>query len=57
MTYDRTDWIKSSQSTNNANCVEVRFAAKSTAVRDSKNPDGPTLSFDPIEWAAFLRRQ
>jgi hypothetical protein len=24
------------------------------AVRDSKNPDGPALAFNPAGWAAFI---
>lgn len=55
MTYDRTGWFKSSRSTDNANCVEIRFAVDTTDIRDSKNPDGPRLSFARSEWASFLR--
>jgi len=35
-------WRKSSRSAPEANCVEVAHTL--TAVRDSKNPDGPTLT-------------
>jgi Domain of unknown function (DUF397) len=47
-------WRKSSASSSNANCVEVRGQGDVVDVRDSKNPDGPVLSFGPDEWAAFV---
>jgi uncharacterized protein DUF397 len=34
-------------------CVEVAVGDV-VLVRDSKNPDGPVLSFDASEWSAFL---
>ena len=37
-------------------CVEVADLGTGTAVRDSKNPAGPALSFGRIEWAAFADR-
>jgi hypothetical protein len=49
-----TQWSKSSYSSSNANCVEVRGQEKRVGVRDSKNPDGPVLSFGPEEWDAFI---
>ncbi len=39
----------------NNTCVEVQQIGHSVIVRDSKNPDGPTLSFSRDEWAAFLK--
>ncbi|MEO3857837.1 DUF397 domain-containing protein [Acrocarpospora sp. B8E8] len=49
-------WKKSSRSGNNGgNCVEVANNLPGlVAVRDSKNPDGPTLIFTPAEWRAFV---
>lgn len=38
------DWRKSSFSGNSGECVEVRQDL--TAVRDSKNPSGPTLGVE-----------
>ena len=49
-------WRKSSHSSGTeGQCVEVApLSPDRTLVRDSKNPDGPMLSFAPAEWAAFL---
>jgi hypothetical protein len=50
-------WRKSSYSANEGDCVEVAMLPDSSrAIRDSKNPDGPTLQFPADEWRAFLRR-
>ncbi|MGC4806759.1 DUF397 domain-containing protein [Micromonospora sp. DT233] len=48
-------WFKSSRSSSNANCVEVRFAAGGVGVRDSKDPGGPALAFAGAAWADFVR--
>lgn len=48
-------WRKSSRS-GGVNCVEVASMPPLTAVRDSKNLDGPILAFPVSSWAAFLRR-
>jgi hypothetical protein len=48
-------WRKSSRSSNASNCVEVAFTP-GPAVRDSKNPAGPTLTFPHAAWSTFLRR-
>lgn len=36
------------------NCVEVADMADGTAVRDSKDPDGPVLTVSPAQWATFV---
>ncbi|MER7165698.1 DUF397 domain-containing protein [Micromonospora sp. NPDC000207] len=47
-------WFKSSRSSDNANCVEVRMDDDTVGVRDSKNPTGPTLAFTGQAWTGFL---
>ena len=37
-------WHKSSYSANSANCVEVADSVAKVAIRDSKNPAGPTIT-------------
>lgn len=55
----RALWLKSSHSNNGGNCVEIAKEFVTThavvPVRDSKNPDGPALSFSAEAWAAFAR--
>lgn len=47
-------WRKASASTVDGNCVELApLPAGGVAVRDSKDPGGPTLRFTPAEWNAF----
>lgn len=47
-------WRKSRKSGNNGGCVEVADLGEYIAVRDSKNPDGPVLTFTTFEWDCFL---
>ena len=47
-------WKKSSRSGGNGNCVEVAVLPSMVAVRDSKNPNGPALTFTRDGWATFV---
>ncbi|WP_406264980.1 DUF397 domain-containing protein [Actinacidiphila glaucinigra] len=52
----RLVWFTSSYSDDQGgNCVEVATTRHRVHVRDSKDPDGPALSFAPAAWAEFLR--
>lgn len=49
-------WRKSSYSTNEGGeCVEVAALADAVAVRDSKNPDGPHLTFPTTAFTRLVR--
>ncbi len=48
-------WMKSSYSNSTGDCVEVAIADL-VAVRDSKDPAGPRLTFGRADWAAFTER-
>jgi hypothetical protein len=47
-------WRKSTYSAGNGGCVEVGWPESDVAVRDSKHPAGPTLTFATPDWRAFL---
>ncbi|GIH90965.1 DUF397 domain-containing protein [Planobispora siamensis] len=48
-------WRKSSFSTGTGECVEIApLAGDGIAVRDSKDPSGPVLTFTRGEWRAFV---
>lgn len=47
-------WSKSSRSYTNGDCLEVRLFDEGIEVRDSKHPDGPTLTYQHEEWLAFI---
>jgi hypothetical protein len=50
-------WFKSTYSNTGGNCVEVRTnMADAVAVRDSKDPSGAALAFEPAEWQTFVQR-
>jgi hypothetical protein len=49
------EWIKSSLSHANGNCVEVMsLPSGEVAVRNSRNPEVPPLVFTADEWKAFI---
>lgn len=45
--------FKLSSTTHKCCCVAVRVRKK-VDIRDTKNPKGPTLSFNKDEWKAFV---
>ncbi|THA33856.1 DUF397 domain-containing protein [Streptomyces sp. A1277] len=49
-------WTKSSYSGGNGACVEVKSPlVQAIDVRDSKAPEGPSITFIPGAWNAFVR--
>jgi hypothetical protein len=49
------EWIKSSLSFANGNCVEVQFLTDGgVQVRSSRDRDGAVLTFTAAEWDCFL---
>lgn len=48
-------WRKSSRSGTRLNCVEIARTSEAVAVRDSKDPNGPTLVVSPATFAHFLK--
>jgi len=50
-----SNWVKSSLSFSNGNCVEVAsLPGGGIGVRNSRDSEGPVLQFTPDEWHAFL---
>ena len=50
-----SNWVKSSLSFSNGNCVEVAsLPDNKIGVRNSRDSEGPVLQFTPDEWHAFL---
>ncbi|MGI5232514.1 DUF397 domain-containing protein [Actinoallomurus sp. CA-142502] len=50
----RVVFRKSTHSDGGEGCVEAATLNGSRLVRDSKDPDGPTLTFTPSAWGAFI---
>lgn len=53
MDLSRATWRKSSRSNSGGNCVEVAAGPGWSAVRDSKDPQGPALVLTPVQFRAF----
>ncbi len=47
-------WRTSSYTGNGSACVEVAAAPAGVLVRDSKDPEGPTLAVPTTAWRVFL---
>jgi hypothetical protein len=51
---DSLAWVKSSYTAERGNCVEVaELPDGGRAVRDSKDPAGPALTFSAAAWRHF----
>ena len=59
MTIEEPQWFKSSYSNNGGQCIEVAAnlipARDLVPVRDSKDPQGPALTFAADAFAAFVQ--
>ena len=47
-------WTKANASASTGNCVEARRTESGVQLRDSKDPNGPILTFTFPEWDAFV---
>ncbi|MFI1193826.1 DUF397 domain-containing protein [Micromonospora sp. NPDC020750] len=47
-------WKKSTRSNAGGDCVEVATPPQAVMVRDSKDRQGPALSFSPSAWTSFV---
>ncbi|AEM87313.1 DUF397 domain-containing protein [Streptomyces violaceusniger] len=58
MTTESPRWFKSSYSNNGGQCIEIAanlVASRGVVpVRDSKDPHGPALMFEPTAWSSFV---
>jgi len=59
VTTEEPQWFKSSYSSNGGECVEVAANLVAThrtvPVRDSKDPQGPALTFDTDAFTTFVQ--
>lgn len=50
-------WRKATYSSGNGgNCIEIAAGDRGIVVRDSKDPDGPRLTFGTKTWQAFAAK-
>lgn len=49
------EWVKSTRSAGNGQCVEVTLIGERVGVRHSKRPEGAVVYFSKEEWRAFLQ--
>ncbi|HEX5540890.1 MAG TPA: DUF397 domain-containing protein [Micromonospora sp.] len=55
--FSAATWRKSSRSNSQGDCVEVADnLGGPVGVRDSKDPQGPTLIFSSAAWRLFVQR-
>ncbi|GAB3074384.1 DUF397 domain-containing protein [Micromonospora schwarzwaldensis] len=54
MDLTRVTWRKSTRSGSSGNCVEVATPPEAVMVRDTKDRQGPTLSFAADRWTGFV---
>lgn len=47
------EWRKARRSMGNGNCVEVASSSTNVVVRDSKDPNGPMLTYNTESWRVF----
>jgi hypothetical protein len=53
----QANWRKSSYSNGNGGtCVEMAYVDRVVAIRDSKNPAGPTLVFASEAFSAWIKQ-
>lgn len=51
---DLPQWRKAKASEPNGGCVDVARDGEWVVLRDTKDPGGPVLRFNRVEWDAFL---
>jgi hypothetical protein len=53
---DVMNWRRSSKPCESGACVEIASAGDVIAVRNSRSPDGPMLTFGRDAWADFVAK-